>query len=57
MADIPEEKIVYMRDEIEAVSKINITNIDKIIILHDLYAIEETEKIKNKIKEKIKEKK
>ena len=57
MADVPEEKIVYTRDEIEATSKINLDGIDKVIILHDLYSIEETEKIKNKIKEMIKEKK
>lgn len=57
MADVPEEKIVYTRDEIEATSKANLDGIDKVIILHDLYSIEETEKIKNKIKEMIKEKK
>ena len=57
MADIPEEKIIYTRDEIEATSKVNLNGIDKVIILHDLYSIEETEKIKNKVKEMIKEKK
>lgn len=57
MADVPEEKIVYTRDEIEATSKANLNGIDKVIILHDLYSIEETEKIKNKVKEMIKEKK
>ena len=57
MADVPEEKIVYTRNEIDATSKANLEGIDKVIILHDLYSIEETEKIKNKIKEMIKEKK
>lgn len=56
MAEVPEEKIVYTRDEIKATSKANLEGIDEVIILHDLYSIEETEKIKNKIKEMIKEK-
>lgn len=56
MAGVPKEKIVYTRDEIEATSKANLEGIDKVIVLHDLYSIEETEKIKNKIKEMIKEK-
>lgn len=56
MADIPENKIVCERDEIETTSKANLEGIDKVIILHDLYSIEITEKIKNKVKEMIKEK-
>lgn len=56
MAEVPEEKIIYTRDEIEATSMANLDGIDKVIILHDLYSIEETEKIKNRIKEMIKEK-
>ena len=55
MADVKEEKIVYAKDEIEATSKANLEGIDKVVILHDLYSIEETERIKNKIKEMIKE--
>lgn len=56
MADIPEEKISYTKDMIEGTSMANLEGIDKVIILHDLYSIEETEQIKNKIKEMIKEK-
>lgn len=56
MAEVPEEKIICKRDEIEATSMANLDGIDKVVILHDLYSIEETEKIKNKIKEMIKEK-
>lgn len=57
MAEVPEEKICYERDEVEAASKARLDGINKVVILHDLYSIEETEKIKNKIKEMIKEKK
>ena len=57
MADIDENKIVCMQDELEAVSYANLDGIDKVIILHDLYAIEEKNKIKAKIIDMIKEKK
>lgn len=56
MAGVPEEKIIYTRDEIEATSMAKLEGIDKVLILHDLYSIEETEKIKNRLKEMIKEK-
>lgn len=57
MAGIPEEKIICKKDEIEATSMAKLDGIDKVVILHDLYSIEETERIKNKIKEMVKEKK
>lgn len=57
LADIPEDKIYCVADMIEATSHSKLDGIDKVIILHDLYSIEETEQIKNKIKEMIKERK
>ncbi len=56
MAGVPEEKIAYEKNEVEATAKANLEGIDKVVILHDLYSIEETERIKNKLKEMIKEK-
>ena len=46
MADIPEEKLMYKKDLIEATSELKLDGIDKIFILHDLYSIEETKQIK-----------
>ncbi len=57
LADVPKEKIEYAKNEVEATAKANLEGIDKVVILHDLYSLEETERIKNKIKEMIKEKK
>ena len=51
MANIPEEKIVYKKDLLEATGEIKLENIDKVFILHDLYSIEETKQIKEKVKE------
>ena len=56
MADIPKEKIVYGRDEISLVDKLNLEGIDKVFILHDLYSIDLKNQIKKKIEEKILEK-
>lgn len=56
IADIPKEKIVYQRDEISLVEKLNLEGIDKVFILHDLYSIDLKNKIKKKVKEKIIEK-
>ena len=47
------ENLVYEKDLIEATEKLKLDGIDKIFILHDLYAIEETKQIKNKVKELI----
>jgi len=55
LAGVPKEKIVYIKDEIEATSKANLEGINKVVILHDLYSIEETNNIKNKIKSMIEE--
>lgn len=56
MADIPKEKIVYQRDEISLVEKLNLEGIDKVFILHDLYSIDLKNQIKKKVEEKILEK-
>lgn len=56
MADIPKEKIVYGRDEISLVDRLNLEGIDKVFILHDLYSIDLKNQIKKKIEEKILEK-
>ena len=56
MADIPKEKIVYQRDEISLVDKLNLEGIDKVFILHDLYSIDLKNQIKKKVEEKILEK-
>ena len=57
MADIPKEKIVYQRDEISLVDKLNLDGIDKVFILHDLYSIDLKNQIKKKVEEKINERK
>ena len=56
MADIDMEKVICQRDEISLVDKLNLENIDKVFILHDLYAIDLKNEIKNKVKRKIEEK-
>lgn len=53
MADIPKEKIVYQRDEMSLVEKLNLEGIDKVFILHDLYSIDLKNQIKKKVEEKI----
>lgn len=57
MADIPKEKIVYQRDEMSLVEKLNLEGIDKVFILHDLYSIDLKNQIKKKVEEKIQESK
>lgn len=56
MADIDMEKVICQRDEISLVDKLNLENIDKVFILHDLYAIDLKNEIKNKVKRRIEEK-
>lgn len=52
MADIDMKKVVCQRDELDLVNKLNIDEIDKVFILHDLYSIE----LKNQMKEQVKNK-
>lgn len=53
IADIPKEKIIYQRDEMSLVEKLNLEGIDKVFILHDLYSIDLKNQIKKKVEEKI----
>lgn len=53
IADIPKEKIIYQRDEMSLVEKLNLERIDKVFILHDLYSIDLKNQIKKKVEEKI----
>lgn len=53
MADIDMKKVICQRDEISLVEKLNLENIDKIFILHDLYSIELKNDIKDKVIKKI----
>ncbi len=53
MADIPKEKIIYQRDEMSLIEKLNLDEIDKVFILHDLYSIDLKNQIKKKVEEKI----
>ncbi len=53
MADIPKEKIIYQRDEMSLVEKLNLEGIDKVFILHDLYSIDLKNQIKKKVEEKV----
>ncbi len=53
MANVPKEKIIYQRDEISLVDKLNLEGIEKVFILHDLYSIDLKNQIKKKVEEKI----
>lgn len=53
MADIPKEKIIYQRDEMSLVEKLDLEGIDKVFILHDLYSIDLKNQLKKKVEEKI----
>ena len=55
MANIPAEKMVYKKDLIEATNELQVSGIEKVFILHDLYSIEETKQIKQKVKNLIDE--
>lgn len=53
LAGIPEEKIVCLREEMQIPEQLDLKQIDKIFILHDLYAFELAKQVKEKIKQKI----
>ncbi len=55
MADIPMEKVVCQRDEISLVDKLELNEIDKVFILHDLYSIKLKEEIKDRVVKKLRE--
>lgn len=56
MAEVNMEKVICKRDELKLIDDLNLENIDKIFILHDLYAIDLKNEIKEKVKRKIEEK-
>ena len=49
MAGIPKEKIVHMRDEVEAASNIKLDGIDTIFILYDIYTIHLRDAVKKEV--------
>lgn len=53
IAGVPEEKISYELQEVEAVKHLDLQKVNKIFILYDVYTVETAEKVKAKIKEKI----
>ncbi len=56
IAGVPADKIVAIRNELDVVEHVNI-DVDKIFVLHDLYAIALANGVKEKIEEKLKGKK
>ena len=54
MAGIPKEKITAKREELSLVDSLQLEGIEKVVILHDLYAISLKNKIKEQVIEKIK---
>ena len=48
---------MHQRDELSAIVKIKLDDIETVFILHDLYAMELKEAVKNKVEVIIKEKK
>ena len=55
MADIDMNKVVCQRDELSLVDSLKLEGIDKVFILHDLYAMDLKNNLKDKVIEKIKE--
>lgn len=56
MAGIPKEKIVHMRDEVEAASNMKTEDIDAVYILYDVYTIHLKDAVKKEVKKIINEK-
>lgn len=55
MAEIDMGKVICKRDEKSLVEELNLKDIDKVFILHDLYAIDLKNEIKESVKRKIEE--
>ena len=49
IAGVDDKKIVHERNELSAVEKLNLNNVETIFILHDLYSMELKEAIKAKV--------
>ncbi len=56
MAGIESKKVICQREELSLIEKLNLEGIDKIFILHDLYAMDLKNEIKEQVKRKIQEK-
>ena len=56
LAGVPKEKMVYMRDEVEATSLMKTEGIDSVYILYDIYTIHIRDKVKEKVEKMICEK-
>ena len=54
IAGVQKEKITYQRDELSAIDKLKLDGIETIFILHDLYAIDLKNAVKNKVEIMIK---
>ena len=57
IAGVPKGKIVHQRNELELVDALRLKGIDKIFILHDLYAISLKNKMKERVEMKIRQQK
>lgn len=57
IAGVDKNIVVHQRDELSAIDKIKFDDIETVFILHDLYAMELKEAVKNKVEVIIKEKK
>ncbi len=55
MAEIEMEKVVCQREELSLTEKLNLEGIEKVFILHDLYAMDLKNEIKEQVKRKIQE--
>ena len=56
IAGVETDKIIHERNELSAVEKIRLDDIQTVFILHDLYSIELKENVKNKVEVIIKSK-
>ena len=56
IAGVDKNIVVHQRDELSAIDKIKLDDIETVFILHDLYAMELKEAVKNKVEVIIKEK-
>ena len=57
IAGVDKNIVVHQRDELSAIDKIKLDDIETVFILHDLYAMELKEAVKNKVEVIIKEEK
>ncbi len=53
IAGIEPEKMIHKKELLQATNELELKDIEKIFILHDLYSIEETKQIKQRVKELI----